>query len=44
LGTGDDFDRAIADFSVTYADQDERDYETFVDAVTSGRLTAQTGL
>jgi uncharacterized protein (DUF2252 family) len=44
LGNGDDFDRAIADFSVTYADQNERDYEAFVDAVTSGRLTAHTGL
>ena len=44
LGKSDAFDRAIADFSSTYADQNERDYEAFAAAVTSGRLTAQTGL
>jgi len=41
---GDAFDRAIADFSVAYADQNEKDYEAFAAAVKSGRLTAQTGL
>jgi uncharacterized protein (DUF2252 family) len=44
LGKGDAFDRAIADFSIAYADQNERDYETFAAAVESGRLEAQTGL
>jgi uncharacterized protein (DUF2252 family) len=44
LGAGDAFDRAIADFGTAYADQNERDYETFVAAVNSGRLTAQDGL
>ncbi len=44
MGKGDVFDRAIADFSAAYADQNERDYEAFVAAVSSGRLTAQTGL
>ena len=44
LGKGDAFDRAMADFSVTYADQNERDYESFVKAVDSGRLRAETGL
>jgi uncharacterized protein (DUF2252 family) len=44
LGTGDAFDRAIADFSVAYADQNERDYQALVAAVDSGRLTARTGL
>ena len=44
LGNRDDFDRALADFAVIYADQNERDYETFVEAVRSGRLVAQTGL
>ena len=29
LGKGDAFDRAIADFAAAYADQNERDYETF---------------
>ena len=44
LGTSDVFDRAIADFSSAYADQNERDYQALVDAVASGRLEAQTGL
>ena len=38
------FDRAIADFSVAYADQNERDYAAFAGAVNSGRLIAQTGV
>jgi uncharacterized protein (DUF2252 family) len=44
LGNGGAFDRAIADFSAAYADQNERDYAAFSAAVDSGRLTAQTGL
>jgi uncharacterized protein (DUF2252 family) len=44
LGNGDAFDRAIADFSTVYADQNEKDYEAFSAAVRSGRLTAQTGI
>jgi uncharacterized protein (DUF2252 family) len=44
LGRGDAFDRAIADFSATYADRNERDYEAFAAAVASGRLEAQTGV
>jgi uncharacterized protein (DUF2252 family) len=44
LGNGDVFDRAIADFSTVYADQNEKDYEAFAAAVRSGRLTAQTGI
>ena len=44
LGKGDAFDRAIADFSAAYADQNDKDYEAFAAAVKSGRLTAQTGL
>jgi hypothetical protein len=44
LGKTDAFDRAIADFSSAYADQNERDYQAVVGAVNSGRLTAQTGL
>jgi uncharacterized protein (DUF2252 family) len=44
LGKGDAFDRAIADFSAAYADQNERDYKTFTAAISSGRLVAQTGL
>jgi uncharacterized protein (DUF2252 family) len=44
LGKGDAFDQAIAEFSTRYADQNERDYGALVQAVESGRLTAQTGL
>ena len=44
LGKGESFDQAIADFAVAYADQNERDYETFAAAVASGRLAAETGL
>ena len=33
LGNSDVFDRAIADFSTAYADQNERDYQALVDAV-----------
>jgi uncharacterized protein (DUF2252 family) len=38
LGRGDTFDRAIADFSAAYADQNERDYDAFAAAVRSGRM------
>jgi uncharacterized protein (DUF2252 family) len=44
LGRGDAFDRAIASFSVQYADQNERDYAAFVDAVRTGRITAMRDL
>ena len=44
LGNGDTFDRAIADFSAAYADQNERDYAAFTAAVDSGRLVAITGV
>ena len=44
LGNSDVFDRAIADFSTPYADQNERDYQALVDAVKTGRLQAETGL
>jgi uncharacterized protein (DUF2252 family) len=44
LGAGDVFDRAVADFSAAYADQNERDYQAFVAAINSGRLVARTGV
>ena len=44
LGGGDAFDRAIAEFAVTYADQNERDHSALVDAITSGRVAAQFGI
>jgi uncharacterized protein (DUF2252 family) len=41
LGGSDAFDRAIAQFASAYADQNERDYQSLVDAVASGRVTAE---
>jgi uncharacterized protein (DUF2252 family) len=41
LGKGDAFDRAMAKFARRYADQNERDYEAFVQAIESGRLEAE---
>jgi uncharacterized protein (DUF2252 family) len=44
LGKSDAFDRAIATFAETYADQNERDYQALRDAVDDGRVEAETGL
>jgi hypothetical protein len=44
LGSGDDFDQAIAEFSETYADQNERDYDALVQAEKDGRVTVERGL
>jgi len=44
LGGRDAFDRALAGFAADYADQNERDYEAFAEAVRSGRLQAETGI
>ena len=40
LGSGDGMDRALAAYAVAYADQNERDYSAFREAVASGRLEA----
>ena len=44
LGKSDAFDRAIADFSAAYADQNQRDFEALETAVKAKRIEAQTGL
>jgi uncharacterized protein DUF2252 len=44
LGAGDAFDRALASFAEAYADQNERDYRALGEAVTSGRVVAESGL
>ncbi len=44
LGNSDVFDRAVTKFATAYADQNERDYQSLVDAVASGRITAERGL
>ncbi len=43
-GKSDAFDNAIADFSTSYADQNERDHAALQEAVDTGRAQAQTGL
>jgi uncharacterized protein (DUF2252 family) len=44
LGGSDVFERAITQFAVAYAEQNERDHQSLVDAVASGRITAQPGV
>jgi uncharacterized protein (DUF2252 family) len=44
LGGGDTFDRALAEFSESYADQSEADYQALVEAVRTKRVKAETGL
>jgi uncharacterized protein (DUF2252 family) len=44
LGNGPTFDRAIAEFADTYADQNERDFEALTSAAASGRITVESGL
>ena len=41
LGSGEVFDRAIADFAETYADQNERDHRALLAAIDSGRVAAE---
>lgn len=41
LGKSERFERAIAEFAVAYAEQNERDYQAFVAAVKSGRIVAK---
>jgi uncharacterized protein (DUF2252 family) len=41
MGKGSAFEDALADFSVAYADQNERDYAALVGAIRSGRIEAQ---
>ena len=44
LGGSDVFDKAITQFAAAYADQNERDHQALVDAVASGRITAERDL
>jgi uncharacterized protein (DUF2252 family) len=43
LGEYDQFDRSISDFAKRYAEQNERDYQAFAEAIRSGRLQAVEG-
>jgi hypothetical protein len=40
MGKSDTFDQALAEFSVAYADQNERDHAAFEKAVRSGNVKA----
>ena len=44
LGKRDEFEQSIADFSQSYADQNEQDYQAFAAAVRSGRVQAVEGV
>ena len=44
VGRGDKFERAILQFAVAYADQNERDYDALAEADSSGRITAVHGV
>ena len=43
MGKKDRFDTAITEFSEGYADQNDRDYQAFVEAIRGGRLAAGNG-
>ncbi|MCM2580014.1 DUF2252 domain-containing protein [Streptomyces meridianus] len=42
LGRSDRFDRALAEFAESYADQNERDHAALKEAVRTGRVAAET--
>jgi uncharacterized protein (DUF2252 family) len=42
LGSGDVFDRALAEFSELYADQAQKDHSALAEAVKAGRVPAET--
>jgi hypothetical protein len=44
LGAGEAFDRAMATFAETYADQNDRDYRALQEAAASGRVAAEMGV
>ena len=39
LGSNDRFDKAVANFALTYAEQNERDYKALLKAIRDGRVT-----
>jgi uncharacterized protein (DUF2252 family) len=43
LGGSEDFDHAVADFALAYADQNEKDYRRLLDAVSAARVVATVG-
>src|SRR5215475_13991105 len=43
LGGGEEFDQAVADFAIAYADQNDRDYQRLRQAVSDARVLATVG-
>ena len=41
MGDDSEFDKAIAEFAMAYAEQTERDWHTFLDAIEAGRISAE---
>ena len=41
LGEDSEFDKAIAEFAMAYADQTERDWRALLDAIKAGRISAE---
>jgi hypothetical protein len=41
MGTSDTFDKAIASFSLAYADQNEKDYASLRQAIKDGKIEAR---
>jgi uncharacterized protein (DUF2252 family) len=44
LGKSQAFERAVAEFAASYADQNERDHAALAAAVSAGRVAAETGV
>jgi uncharacterized protein (DUF2252 family) len=44
LGGGPAFDVAVREFAESYADQNERDHQSLLDAIAAGRITAEAGV
>ena len=44
LGNSETFERALAAFAESYADQNERDYKTLTKAVSTGEIKVETGV
>jgi hypothetical protein len=44
LGGGPSFEEAVREFAEAYADQNQRDHESLLEAIQSGRITAEVGV
>jgi len=44
LGGGKTFDKAVADFAGSYAEQNDLDHRALLDAIAEGRVVAQSGI